>query len=196
MESLSSRKAEVVADPTMLLTREQWLEFASRSEKQVPSEPYIFCYFLGTREDIRQEAKKLAEKTGLKIVIMRHMDEYVPADETLGDYAPYDVNACDFVNLLRGAAYVCTDSFHGTVFSILMHRRFITFYRTKPTAGNSTHSRIDSLLNTFGLSSRIYRNDINPVLAEIDYDKVDQKLAEYREKSLAFFRDALALADK
>jgi hypothetical protein len=196
VESLSSRKAEVVADPTMLLTREQWLEFASRSEKQAPAEPYIFCYFLGTREDIRQEAKKLAEKTGLKIVIMRHMDEYVPADETLGDYAPYDVNACDFVNLLRGAAYVCTDSFHGTVFSILMHRRFITFYRTKPTAGNSTHSRIDSLLNTFGLSSRIYRNDINPVHAEIDYDKVDQKLTEYRQKSLAFFRDALALADK
>ena len=120
VESLSSKKALVVADPTMLRTREQWENFASNSTHEMPNEKYIFCYFLGIREDIREEAKKLANNENLKIVILRHMDEFVPADENLGDYAPYDIDAQDFVKLLMNAEYVCTDSFHGTIFSILI----------------------------------------------------------------------------
>ena len=49
----------MVSDPTMLLTCKEWLEFASHSHKETPTEPYIFCYFLGSREDIRIEAGKL-----------------------------------------------------------------------------------------------------------------------------------------
>ena len=88
IDSLSVKKAKVVADPTMLLSNDQWKEFADKATVHLPEEKYIFCYFLGTREDIRKEAEKLAQETGLNIVTMRHMDEYVPIDENFGDYAP------------------------------------------------------------------------------------------------------------
>lgn len=192
VDSLSAKKAEVVADPTMLLSNAQWKEFADKATVDLPKEKYIFCYFLGTRQDIREEAEKIAEDTGLKIVTMRHMDEYVPIDETFGDYAPYDVNPYDFVKLLMNAEYVCTDSFHGSVFSILMHRKFCTFYRVKPTAGNSTHSRIDSLLNILGLIDRKYTGNIFDIKKDIDYASVDEKLINYRNKSMEFFKKALA----
>ena len=92
------------------------------------------------------------------------------------------------------AEYVCTDSFHGSVFSILMHRKFCTFYRVKPTAGNSTHSRIDGLLSTFGLMDRKFNGNILDIKENIDYASVDEKLAEYKKDSLEFFKKALALS--
>lgn len=194
VDELSSKKAIVVADPTMLLSCEQWKEFAQRSNVVIPEEKYIFCYFLGTREDIRKEAGKLAIETGLKIVTMRHMDEYVRVDETFGDYAPYDINPCDFVKLLMNAEYVCTDSFHGSVFSILMHRKFCAFYRVKPSASNSTHSRIDSLLDRFGLMDRIFSGNIFDIKKDIDYASVDEKMSEFRNFSLDYLKTALKLA--
>lgn len=194
VESLSSQKAQVVADPTMLLTGDQWKEFAKQATVCLPSEKYIFCYFLGTRKDIRLEAEKLSRDTGLKILTMRHMDEYVAIDENFGDYAPYDINPYDFVKLLMNAEYVCTDSFHGSVFSILMQRKFCTFYRVQPTSAASTHSRIDSLLGTFGLSDRKYSGNIYDIKKEIDYAAVEEKLTAYRQESMNFFSRALALA--
>lgn len=192
VESLSSKKAKVVADPTMLRTQQQWLEFASNSNKRI-EEPYIFCYFLGPRRDIREQAVELAKQTGCKIVISPHMEEYRKADEGIGDYICYDLNPYDFVKLLSEAKYVCTDSFHGTVFSIITHRKFITFYRE---LGQSTNSRIDNLLSTFGLADRLYKGKIEYCLTEIDYDAVDNILCEYRKESLSFFKEACSLADK
>lgn len=192
VESLSDKNAQVVADPTMLRTREQWLDFASNSDKRI-NEPYIFCYFLGPRRDIREEAVKLAKKTGCKIVINPHMEEYRKADEGIGDYVCYDLNPYDFVKLLSEATYVCTDSFHGTVFSILTHRQFMTFYRE---FGQSTNSRIDSLLSTFGLTDRLYKDSISSISNPIDYDAVESKLIEYRSASLDFLKKACALTEK
>ena len=194
VESISNKKAQVVADPTMLLTPEEWLSFSEKSNTIIPDEPYIFCYFLGPRPDIRKEALKLAKKTGLKIVIMRHMDEYVPIEETLGDYAPYDVDARDFVKLLSKAQYVLTDSFHGSVFSILTCRKFITFYRLKPSSKQSTHSRIDNLLDKFGLINRKFDGDVLQVMNEIDYIKVHEILTNYRLESIDFLKKALNLS--
>lgn len=192
VESLSTKHAEIVADPTMLLTCEQWLKFACNSKKTI-KEPYIFCYFLGPRRDIREQALMLAKQTGCKIVINPHMEEYRKADEGIGDYICYDLTPYDFVKLLSEAKYVCTDSFHGTVFSILTHRKFVTFYRE---AGQSTNSRIDSLLSMFGLTDRLYRDDIKIIENDIDYEMVDKNLVKYREKSLSFFRKACSLANQ
>ena len=190
IEALTCKKAQVVADPTMLRTREQWLEFASKSNKGV-DDPYIFCYFLGPRRDIREAAVKLAEQTGCKIVITPHMEEYRKADVGIGDYIYYDLNPYDFVKLLSEANYVCTDSFHGTVFSIIMHRKFMTFYRE---FGKSTNSRIDNLLSIFDLQDRLFNGDVKCIEQGIDYETVDKKYALYREESLSFFKNACSLA--
>ena len=193
VESVSNKKALVVADPTMLLTQDEWHEFASKSDYQIPQEPYIFCYFLGNRNEIREESEKLAKARNMKIVIMRHMDEYVHADESIGEDAPYDIDARDFVKLLANASYVCTDSFHGTVFSIIFHRKFCTFYRVKPNVSNSTHSRIDSLLEMFNLTDRLFDGNIMNIEKNMDDDNVKTKLENFRQLSISFLSRALSL---
>lgn len=97
---------------------------------------------------------------------------------------------------MDNAEYVVTDSFHGTVFSILLHKKFTTFYRVKPTSGISTHSRIDSLLDLFGLSARKYNGDISNIIDEIDFSKVDQIRDRFRKESINFLKESLQLANK
>lgn len=188
VESISNAKADFVCDPTMLLTKQEWEDFSQPSKHKI-KEPYIFCYFLGERKDIRKRAIELQEKTGYKIVAMRHVDKYLSVDKAFGDYAPYDISPVDFVNLLSNAEIVLTDSFHGTIFSIIMEKKFVTFYRVNPSSKASTHSRIDSLLKRFGLESRIDNNDIyEQAVKAIDYSKIRPLVNEFRSNSLALLK--------
>lgn len=191
VDNLSHQKAEVVTDPTMLLSPEEWIE-EIKDSKVKDTEPYIFCYFLGTNMEAREAANKLKAETGYKIVTLRHMDEYVPSDEEFGDEAPYGVDPNDFLRYISGAAYVLTDSFHCSAFSIQFKRKFMTFYRFKSSSKGSRNSRIDSLLGTFGLQDRLYQGDILKVMDDIDYNTVHKKLKAYREKSIDFLKESLS----
>jgi hypothetical protein len=191
VDELSHQKAQVVADPTMLLTREEWAaEIADARPHE--KEPYIFCYFLGTNQEARKAANELKAKTGYKVITIRHMDEYVAEDESFGDEAPYFVDPNDFVKYISEAAYVCTDSFHCSVFSILFHRQFMTFYRFAQTSKTGRNSRIDSLFNVLGISrERIYNGDVMKIKQVVDWASVDEKLNKLREESIVFLWDAL-----
>ena len=163
------------------------IDFSSTSpvskESLTAYEPYIFAYFLGANPEYRKQVRKLAESTGLKIVALRHMDQYVEDDESFGDYAPYDVAPDRFLNLLRGAEYVCTDSFHGTCFSIINEKRFMIFNRYANTSATSKNSRIDSLCQNLGVSDRRFSGDISTIQKIIDYEKVYCKLAKLKQKT-------------
>ena len=117
VKELTARDVPTILDPVFFLSRNEWLERIPN--KREINEPYIFAYFLGATQEYRNVVKKLARDKGMKVVALRHMDQYVEEDENFGDFAPYDVSPERFLNLLRNAEYVCTDSFHGTAFSIL-----------------------------------------------------------------------------
>ena len=194
VEAVSDKKATVVADPTLLLTREEWEKEIEGSTANT-EEPYIFCYLLGANPEARKAVNDLKQRTGLKVIAIRHLDEYVKADEKFGDEAPYDVSPNDFVRYISRAEYVCTDSFHGTVFSILFNRKFVTFYRFKPGSRHSRNSRIDSLLELLGLQDRLDRGVIFDQMEEvIDYENVNEKLNSFRTDSLTFLKESLELA--
>ena len=193
VDSLSHQTAQVVADPTLLLSREEWEAEISDSPIN-ETEPYIFCYFLGNNQNARKAVNKLKAKTGLKIITIRHMDEYVPEDEKFGDEAPYYVDPNDFVKYISKATYVCTDSFHCSVFSIIFHRQFMTFYRFANTSKTGRNSRIDSLFNVLGINKKhIYNGeDIQKNINEpINWQEVDRNLSQLRNESIEFLNKAL-----
>lgn len=193
VEELSHQHATVVADPTLLLSKEEWEEEISNARPN-EKEPYIFCYFLGTNQDARKAVNELKKKTGLKIITIRHMDEYVPEDESFGDEAPYFVDPNDFVKYISQASYVCTDSFHCTVFSIIFHRQFMTFYRFASTSKTGRNSRIDSLFNVLGIDKEhLYKNGdaFSHIKESINWQEVDKKLSLLRKESIDFLNNAL-----
>ena len=108
VKKLAGRNVPVVCDPTLLFTGEEWMSI--QQEKPIMEGRYIFCYFLGNNPPHREFAKRLKEQTGCKIVALTHLDEYVKSDEGYADETPYDIDPADFLNLIRYAEYVCTDS--------------------------------------------------------------------------------------
>ena len=192
VDGLSNQTAQVVADPTMLLNADEWRKEIFL-ESECATEPYIFCYFLGSNKKARQAANELKAKTGYKIITLRHMDEYVPDDESFGDEAPYDVDPNGFLRLIHNAEYVCTDSFHCSAFSIQFHKRFMTFYRFAQNKSTGRNSRIDSLFNILGIDRKhIYQGKIDDINAEIKWNDVDERLKELRNNSISFLRESLA----
>lgn len=189
VESLSDKSAEVVVDPVLLLDKEDWDR--EIPDKRLYDEPYIFAYFLGKSPEYRNAVTEFARKNGLKIVTSHHMDSYNKADESFGDYAPFDIGPAEFVNLIRNAEYVFTDSFHGSVFSMLYKKKFLVFNRYSDKSISSKNSRIDSFCRNYGLSERRFDGNIDDVDNEIDFDTVHKKVENHRAESRAFLDRAL-----
>lgn len=194
VDSISSKTATVVADPTMLLTAKEWESeiYEDIREDCQLKEPYIFCYFLGTNPEGRNAAEKLKKETGFKIVTLRHMDEFYEPDENFGDEAPYDVDPNGFLRLIHNAEYVCTDSFHCTAFSIQFHKQFMTFYRFAQSSVTGRNSRIDSLFDVLKVDrSRIYSGSIKPIYSNLNWNLIDSNLNELRTFSLNYLKESL-----
>jgi hypothetical protein len=192
VKELAGRDVPVVCDPTLLFTGEEWLSI--QKDEPIVEDKYILCYFLGNNPPHREFAKRLREATGCKIIALTHLDEFVKSDEGYADETPYNVNPADFLNLIRNATYVCTDSFHCSVFSMLYKKVFFTFKRYARKTKSSTNSRLDTLFRLAGVSERILEGteDIQKCLyMEIDYNSVHQNFAKIREESYQYLQKAL-----
>lgn len=194
VKELIGRDVPVLMDPVFVFDKEAW-------DKMVPAEKpewndYIFCYFLGENQEYRKTVQQLAKQTGKKIVTLRHLDYYVDEDEAFGDYAPYDVDPTRFLNILRSASCVCTDSFHGTAFSIIYEKPFVVFDRYNNQSSNSKNSRIESVCVNLGLEKRRYAKQesiMDMMVSEIDYQNVRGKLVSYQENTRQYMRNAFGL---
>lgn len=189
IEDLTGRKAVVVCDPTLLLKQQDW-------DKFLPLDPivdgdYILVYLLGNNKEHRKYVKELAEISSCKVVGVLHGAGYIKGDEDFVDEAPTDIGPFDFLNLIKYAKYVCTDSFHGCVFSTIFEKNFYAFKRFSDKDKMSTNTRVTGLLNRFNLTERLVENYDEVFLNDIDYVKVNEKVEEFRNCSLTFLSDAL-----
>ena len=187
VKALTGKNVPVVADPTLMFDAHAWANL-------LPCEPvvagdYIFTYFLSEDPSSRAVTKQLQLCTGLCIVCI---PQYVDADADFGDVIIHDAGPAEFVSLIRNATYICTDSFHGTVFSILHHKPFVVFDRYPQGAKVSKNTRIVSLCDNLGLVSRRFSGNIAEQIAQpIDYGRVEAALATMREASAAYLDNAL-----
>lgn len=192
VEDLTGRRVPIVCDPTLLLTEDDWSDI--KSTTPIALGKYILCYYLGTNRIHREFAERLRQETGYRIVSLPHLDEYVKWDEGYADELLYDISPADFLNLVKNAAYVCTDSYHCTVFSALYRRTSFTLRRYSEKTSYSTNDRLDTLLGMLGLKERLITGDedIADLLGmKIDFDNVDKNIASARARSLDYLTVAL-----
>ncbi len=189
VKDLTGRDVPVVVDPTLLLSREEW-------EEQIPKnniigKPYLFAYLLGKNKEHRRLVENVAKKLNLQVVSILHCDHYNVADVGFGDVHPI-AGPKEFVNLIRYADYVCTDSFHGSIFSVLHEKQFIVFNRYTENSTVSTNTRIDSLLKNLNLEERRYKSDLfDELIAPIDYAEVRQNVQNMRNFSIDYLQNSL-----
>lgn len=160
VNNITGRTVPVVCDPTLLFDGKDWMII--QEEAPIIEGEYIFVYFLGNNLLHREFVTRLKKETNLKVVCLPHIDEYVEADEACSDIRLYDVDPGQFLNLIRNAKYVCTDSFHCSAFSIQYEKNFFTFRRFSNTSRQSTNSRLETLFNMTGIEDKE-----KPILTDI-----------------------------
>ena len=93
----------------------------------------------------------------------------------------------EFIWLIEHASYVCTDSFHAVVFSIIFEKKFLA-YRRCEIGADKMFDRIENILKIYNLSTRIYEDDIDKIY--IDYTL--EEIGFLKEASLEYLNECLS----
>jgi len=180
IKHLLNRNAEVVLDPTMLLLKDDW---AKISQDYKGKKNYILIYQLASSQSLVNFAVNLSKQTNCEIIYINDGLRKKIKATYVGGIGPQM-----FVGLFQRAKYIVTNSFHGTVFSIIFNKPF--FIEILPSAkGNS---RLKNILDTFDLESRQIINGKNDnIFNQIDYVELNKILELKRQQSLEYMKRIL-----
>lgn len=182
IKDLTGRDAEVLIDPTMMLNKDEWLQVASKPEC-TPKKKYLLTYVLGNQTaDFKEFINQLAKEKDLEILNLLN-----PYDKNI-----HCVDPGEFVYLINNADVMITDSFHGSVFSILMETPFVIFERQDSHV--SMNSRIDTLVSTFKMESRL-SSRIKTVedVYNIDFSHIADILKQERNRAIIYLKKAFSM---
>ena len=166
--------AKCVLDPTLLLDAQAYLPVIDSDWHE--DEPYLAVYCLDMTPAKEAFCNRLAKQQGLTV-------QYYSA----GWKATLTVE--QWLAMFQQATMVVTDSFHGTVFSILFHKDFYTL--CNPDRGNT---RTSGLLFKLGLEDCLLSDmePKEPIMRDRDWADVDSRLDALRKDSVGFLKEALA----
>lgn len=158
---VTSKIVKSVADPVFLLDRNTWSELATNPHIE---EPYILCYFLGVSADTVEVVNKIRLMLGYKLV---HL-QLNRIDKFKSDRVIQVADSADFVGLIKNAAFICTNSFHCSAFSIIFEKNFCFIPKSY------ANERAYSLQRDFHIGNVIItKNDLDTVSMEtlkVDYE--------------------------
>ena len=165
---------EVVLDPTLLINKNYYLDLVHKySKKKFDNEKYILIYKLGWNINMKKLIKKAFNELKYKIYLF-----------TLHNRT----NIENFIYYINNSQAIITDSFHGTIFSIIFNKPFVSFYYK-----GQAEERLKSLKNLFQIKNRIISSeeiaDVNLLKTplNINYSIIE----ELRLKSLDFIKKNL-----
>lgn len=176
--SAIERDVHVCIDPTLLLDAEDYEAVECENDQ---TEPYIFVYGFETNADIQAAVDLAVKRYGCRVINGSPARVRLHGNvQNLRDFAPDR-----FLTLIKNAACVVTNSFHGTALSIVYKKNFITVPHT--TRG----VRMIELLGKLGLNSCLWKNEAFSFETDVDYTSVDEKLHSLRKCAIEYLTLAL-----
>lgn len=180
VRKMSGKDVVSVLDPTLLVDIKEWNLISKEPKKHISN--FLLVYNLSGNKGLGQLAKIVANKLGLPILHINRLP--------YGHQYPRQnaVRPEEWLWYFSNASFIITDSFHGTVFSILNNK---PFYTIQPAPRNM---RAVDLLTPLGLSHRLYSSwkDVEIDTTDINYFSVMNKLDQMRKESYSYLDDAIA----
>ena len=179
--------AKVLCDPTLLLVKEDYLSLLPVENKTSQSEPFAICYLVGWKANIPfNDINVLSKKCKIHYVHSHYVGCYYKGlnDKSMSIY--------EWLSAYSKAEFILSNSFHGTVFAIIMHRPFVCFPLTGESA--AMNDRVKTLLSECGLEKRLYNEHVSleeQLNSSIDWADVDARLSKMRQTSIEFLKEAI-----
>ena len=183
VQALTGDTPQIVIDPSLLLDAEQWRGYEKEHSKAVGD--YILYYTIRGSKTLWEHCLELSRKTNMRIlriggsIISKHTKKH--------DGVEYicDVSPDEWLNLVRNARYVVTNSFHGTAFSVNFKKSFYVEF------SSLTNSRLSNIVNMLGLEDRVLTADTEILPSEPDFGKAEEVLPKLKTEALNFLEYAL-----
>ena len=182
VKSLTGKEPFYNLDPVLMF---DFIGKCKEIPKSVPESKYMLLYGYSGRftKNECKAIRKYANNKGLKIYCIGGVQDC--CDRFI------DVNPFEVIAYFQNAECVVTDTFHGTIMSVITHRQFAAVIRDK---GYGNSQKLTDLLDRLNLSSRILPSIdfVDPIISEnIDYTSVDQIISEQREKTYAYLKNQI-----
>lgn len=176
IETRTNKTAIKVCDPTILYD----YNYYEKKCKKINEEKYLLLYLFDEPDSkITNEIRNFCEEKSLKIICLLGMGKYISfADKYI------ESTIDNFLSYYKEASYVITNTFHGTVFSLIFNKNFLVLDYQK--------NKISNLLNELELTERLVeRNIAENFRKEIDYVGVNRKLEELRDLGITYLKESL-----
>lgn len=170
-------RAEKVVDPTLLLERK---DFERIEAPRIENEPYVLLYARRYNKQMFAYAEKIAQEKGCKIV-----DISLRAENADKHRMFYEAGVEEFLSLVHHAECIITNSYHGMIISVQYRKPFVIFSREQ------CDTKIDEVLELFGIPERKMLSGQEIVSEEIDYETVHARILRARAQSLIFIKESL-----
>lgn len=180
VKALTGKDAIIHVDPTLLLKKAEWESVLPKA----PDEKYIAIYTLGKPVKLVEKARELSKATGCKIYYLSDFFSNLDLKHVRG------LGPLEFLSFLDNAEYVFTNSFHGTAFSVNLHKNFFCEFATQ----NKYNFRAEALIKRCGLMSRAVDNteDVVGVSKKtVNWNEVEAVLNEERTRSQKYLSEII-----
>jgi hypothetical protein len=178
IKNLTGLNATVLCDPTMCLSKEEWLNFSEEHQCK-PAEKYLLTYFLGK---VPPKAQDIIDKFSCEFKIIQLNSFESP------EY--YAINPSEWVSYVKDASLFLTDSFHGVVFAIIFQTPFAVYKRF---GGENMQTRITNILEKFNLENRFEILVNHPFLMKMDFSGTEEILNQENSKVYSYLQKSLNL---
>jgi len=183
LQEVLDRQVHHVLDPTLLLSKREWMANLAIQDCIGSKEKYVLLYTVPKESLIRNAVKIISKKTGLKVIsIDQELSAGANVDQHIRDAGPLE-----YLKLFSCASFVVTDSFHGVCFALNFGKPFVAI------SPGMHANRIDSLLSLVGLENRLVRTEteLDCIKITVDFRIAKKILAGARKDSIAVLSDAL-----
>lgn len=180
-EYFGVENAQLVLDPTFLLDKQVYIDLF-KDEYARPKDPYIFTYVLDDSEEIQRSIEEFSYQKKMPVVNLKAQTGNINEIDVIEPVERW-------LSAIYYADYVITDSFHGTVFSLIFNKQFVVY-------GNVQRglSRMQDLLNRVGLQNRLITSNtgVSALLEQnIEWASINKQIDIYKESSISFLRNSL-----
>ena len=185
VEECSNAKALQVLDPTLLIKSDEWVDYIANPDYLPDDKKFVVIYTLSGSRYIYDLARRIGHQLGIDVLNIKNNFAHSKGSEGIKNL--YDVGPREFISVFNHAAYVITDSFHGTAFSINFNIPFTTLLNPV----SNFNERALSLLRMTNTMDRLIYDDGNnkvPNDLKIDFESIMKKINNWRDLSVDFIK--------